>query len=223
MDMGENREAWLEDVRKNLIGRLIARTRKESINSMKAEDMARRMEISKVTMYKYFSSKDEILAMVVRHYKAYIHREAAAVTESEDSFIRKYQKSFELSLFLNYYFPESFINDFKQYSPNLYGEILDAHQFRIDRLAAFYKSGAEQGVFFPVNAAIFILNEELVLRCILEPPFLISNGLSLEKTLNDYYDMNKRMLIRQEYLKDMDDAPMKDVFMRFVCKHSRNI
>ena len=221
--MAEDNEDCRENIQKKLISRLIACARKESVNSMRAEDMAKQMEISKVTMYKYFSSKDEILATIINHYKDYIHTEAASILESDDSFVKKYQKTFKQSLFLNFYFPESFVNDFKQYSPNLYNEILDVQQLRIDQLADFYRNGAEKGVFLPVNAAIFILNDELILRRILNPSFLISNGLSLEQALNDYYDMNKRLLIRQEYLISIDDTPIKEIFRVFVCKNCRNI
>lgn len=181
------------------------------------------MDVSKLTMYKYFSSKDEILSLVISHFANYMCNKDVLSTYEGESILERYQKTFEQSLMINYYFPESFFNDFKGYNPRLYEGILDAQQFRFKHLEEMYRLGAEQVVFYPVNTAIFILEDELILRRILDPSFLVQHGLTLEKALFDYYEMQKRKLIRQKYLNIMDNSWIEELIPSFVAKNSRNL
>ncbi|QGQ95088.1 TetR/AcrR family transcriptional regulator [Paenibacillus psychroresistens] len=212
-----------DEMREEMIRRLIIRSRKDSLNSMRAEDMAKYMELSKVTMYKYFSSKDEILTMIISNFKNYLRNETVLSMEGSDSFLKGYQQSFEQSLMINYYFSEHFVNDFKTNNPRLYEEIADAQHFRFERLDKLYRLGAKQGVFYPVNSAILILDDELILRRILDPSFLVQHSLHLEKALLDYYEMQKRKLICQKYLETMDNSSIEVLIRHFVAKNSRNL
>ncbi|WCT53795.1 TetR/AcrR family transcriptional regulator [Paenibacillus kyungheensis] len=208
---------------KEMIYRLVTRTRKDSLISMRAEDMAKFMDVSKVTMYKYFSSKEEILSLVISNYTDYIRNMDISSADENKAILERYQKSFEQSLMINYYFPEHFFNDFKTYNPRLYEEIVDAQQFRFKQLDELYRLGAEQGIFYPVNSAIFILDDELILRRILDPSFLVQHGLPLEQTLLDYYQMQKRKLICEKHVNTMDDSPIEELIRSFVAKNSRNL
>ncbi|MED4292933.1 TetR/AcrR family transcriptional regulator [Priestia megaterium] len=208
---------------REMIYRLVMRARKDSLISMRAEDMAKFMDVSKVTMYKYFSSKEEILSLVISTYTDYMRNVDISSADENEAILERYQKSFEQSLMINYYFPEHFLNDFKAYNSRLYEEIVDAQQFRFKQLDELYRLGAEQGIFYPVNSAIFILDDELILRRILDPSFLVQHGLPLEKTLLDYYEMQKRKLIREKHLNIMDNSRIEELIRSFVAKNSRNL
>lgn len=212
-----------EKTRREMIYRLIVRARKDSLNSMRAEDMARYMEVSKVTMYKYFSSKDEILTAVISTFKSYLRNEDIFSIDENESVLVRYQKSFEQSLMINYYYSEHFVHDFKTYHPRLYDEIVNAQQFRFKQLEELYRAGAEQGLFYPVNAAIFVLDDELILRRILDPSFLVQHGLLLETALLDYHEMQKRKLIYEKHLTTLDNSRVEESIRHFVAKNSRNL
>lgn len=208
---------------RDMIYRLVVRARKGSLVSMRAEDMAKFMDVSKVTMYKYFSSKEEILSLVVSNYTDYMRDVDTSSTDKNSTILERYQNSFEQSLMINYYFPESFLNDFKTYNLRLYEEIMDAQQFRFKQLGELYRLGAEKDIFYRVNAAIFVLDDELILRRILDPSFLVHHSLSLEQTLLDYYEMQKRKLVRENHLDTTDDSRIEGMIRSFVAKNSRNL
>ncbi|MEC0236106.1 TetR/AcrR family transcriptional regulator [Paenibacillus kribbensis] len=210
-----------DETRRTMIYRLIHRARKESLTSMRAEDMAKCMDVSKVTMYKYFSSKDDILASVISNFKDYLRNEDIFSFHEDDSVIDRYQKTFEQSLMINFYFPEHFFEDFKNYHPPLYEEIVDAQHFRFIQLEELYRLGSEKGIFHPVNAAIFVLDDQLILRRILDPSFLIRHNLLLQSALMDYYNMQKRKLLKDKYLHNLDDSPIEETVRSFVTKNSR--
>lgn len=207
--------------RRIMVFQLIHRARKESLTSMRTEDMAKCMDVSKVTMYKYFASKEDILSSVVSIFKDYLRNEDMFSFSENDSLLDRYQKSFEQSLMTNFYFPEQFVEDFKLNYPSLYEEIVDAQHFRFKQLEELYQLGLEQGIFNRVNAAIFVLNDEIVLRRILDPSFLIRHGLLLEEALMDYYHMQKRTLLTNECLQTVDDTPVLELIRSFVSKNSR--
>ncbi|MNB79058.1 hypothetical protein D3C75_257800 [compost metagenome] len=207
--------------RRIMVFQLIHRARKESLTSMRTEDMAKCMDVSKVTMYKYFTSKEDILSSVISIFKDYLRNEDMFSFSENDSLLDRYQKSFEQSLMTNFYFPEQFVEDFKLNYPSLYEEIVDAQHFRFKQLEELYQLGLEQGIFNRVNAAIFVLNDEIVLRRILDPSFLIRHGLLLEKALMDYYHMQKRTLLTNECLQTVDDTPVLELIRSFVSKNSR--
>ncbi|MFE6076559.1 TetR/AcrR family transcriptional regulator [Paenibacillus sp. NPDC057886] len=210
-----------EETRRAMIYRLIHQARKESLTNMRAEDMAKCMDVSKVTMYKYFSSKDDILASVISNFKDYLRNEDIFSFHEDDSVIVRYQKTFEQSLMINFYFPEHFFDDFKNNQPFLYEEIVDAQHFRFTQLEELYRMGLENGIFHPVNAAIFVLDDQVILRRILDPSFLIRHNLLLQNALMDYYNMQKRKLLKEEYLHSLDDSPVKESIGFFVTKNSR--
>lgn len=207
--------------RRIMVFQLIHRARKESLTSMRTEDMAKCMDVSKVTMYKYFASKEDILSSVISIFKDYLRNEDMFSFSENDSLLDRYQKSFEQSLMTNFYFPEQFVEDFKLNYPSLYEEIVDAQHFRFKQLEELYQLGLEQGIFNRVNAAIFVLNDEIVLRRILDPSFLIRHGLLLEEALMDYYHMQKRTLLTNECLQTVDDTPVLELIRSFVSKNSR--
>ncbi|MNV75059.1 hypothetical protein D3C71_1683230 [compost metagenome] len=179
------------------------------------------MDVSKVTMYKYFASKEDILSSVISIFKDYLRNEDMFSFSENDSLLDRYQKSFEQSLMTNFYFPEQFVEDFKLNYPTLYEEIVDAQHFRFKQLEELYQLGLEQGIFNRVNTAIFVLNDEIVLRRILDPSFLIRHGLLLEEALMDYYHMQKRTLLTNECLQTVDDTPVLELIRSFVSKNSR--
>ncbi len=209
------------NTRRIMVFQLIHRARKENLTSMRAEDMAKCMDVSKVTMYKYFASKEDILSLVVSIFKDYLRNEDMFSLKENDSLLDRYQKSFEQSLMINFYFPEQFFEGFKLNHPQLYEEIVDAQHFRFKQLEELYQSGLEKGICNKVNTAIFVLNDEVVLRRVLDPSFLIRHGLLLEEALIDYYDMQKRTLLTDACLQTLDDTPVLELIRFFVSKNSR--
>lgn len=210
--------------RKIFIKQLFLSTRKENIHSLRAEDMASYMGISKVTMYKYFDSKKDILNEMVGFISDYFKEKSEFIfTEKDDSAIGQYQQSFEQSLMLNFYLSEGFFEGFRKDHPELYETLLDSGDYRFHYLDELYKRGEKEGIFYPVNSAIFILEDELILKKLLTSEFLIQHGLRFEQALLDYYQMQKRKLIRPEFLNDVDDLRTEKVIQHFVKKNGRRL
>lgn len=60
--------------------------RKTKFSQLKVDDLAKYMDISKVTLYKHFSSKDDIIEQVVDYYIDYSKKADTVVKDDSISF-----------------------------------------------------------------------------------------------------------------------------------------
>jgi AcrR family transcriptional regulator len=180
--------------------------RKNRFSQLKIDDIARYMDISKATLYKHFSTKDEILETVVTHYIDYLSEADAIVQDENVSFADRFQKTFEQSLKCVIYVSDLFLNDLKENYPYLFEKLAQAQQNRNKNLETFFQSGVNKGIFNNINAPLFMVQDDAVLRRIMVPSFSINYDLTLKQALMDYYQMKKYQLFKPEYLDKIDDS-----------------
>ncbi|CAG7616725.1 TetR/AcrR family transcriptional regulator [Paenibacillus allorhizosphaerae] len=183
--------------------------RKNRFSQLNMDDMARHMDISKATLYKYFSSKDEIIAMFVEHCVDYFKRADGLLMNPNVSYGERFQRTYEHSLKAVIYTPDFLLHDLKEIYPHLHDSLMLAQQERIKSLAKFFEAGAAEGIFNPINATLFMVQDDVVLRRILEPSFTIQFDLTLKKSLLDFYALKKYQLIAADQLDTVDDSLME--------------
>ncbi len=180
--------------------------RKTKFSQLKIDDIARYMDISKATLYKNFSTKDEIIQVVVAHYIDYLSEADSIVQDENISFTQRFQKTFEQSLKCVIYVSDLFLNDLKESYPYLFENLEVAQQNRNKNLEAFFKAGMDQGIFNRINAVLFMVQDDAVLRRIMVPSFSIKYDLTLKQALMDFYQLKKNQLFKPEYLDTVDDS-----------------
>jgi AcrR family transcriptional regulator len=184
--------------------------RKSRFSQLNMDDVARYMDISKATLYKYFSSKDEIMELFVDHCIDYLKHADVLVLDKDISFVERFQKTYEHALKCVIYVPDILLQDLKEIYPDFYERLTLAEQNRNHNLRQFIESGMEKGVFNQINATLFTIQDEVVLRRIVEPSFSIRYDLTLKKALFDFYILKKHQLIKPELLHTVDDSAMEN-------------
>jgi hypothetical protein len=76
--------------------------------------------------------------------------------------------------------PDILVQDLKSIYPELYEKLDLARQRRNKKLRQFFEGGMETGVFNRINATLFIAQDEVMLRHILDPSFSIQYDLTLK-------------------------------------------
>jgi len=61
-----------------------------------------------------------------------------------------------------------------------------------------------------VNLVLATLQEELLLRSIMDPVFLMEHDLTLRALLYDYYELQKYQWLGPDVRAQIDDAPVKE-------------
>ncbi|MEH6889871.1 TetR/AcrR family transcriptional regulator [Bacillus sp. JJ864] len=211
------------EMRKKLIFKLLPIVKKQGISPLRTDDIARYMDISKATMYKYFSSKDEIIQYIVKIYAEYITSIDQTIFEETVPFGERFQKTFEQSLLIALYISDTFIFDLKHSAPVLYEQITQAQNERNHKLKKFYEEHIEKEVFNSINPALILLQDDVLLRKLFEPTILIKNNMTLYQALFDYYVLKKQQIIHHKYKDEIDDSKMESTIQYIVQKVSNYI
>ncbi|WP_052350348.1 TetR/AcrR family transcriptional regulator [Paenibacillus gorillae] len=213
-----------QDVRLKLSKRLISTAIKDGFQHLRMDDIAKHMDVSRATMYKHFSSKEEVIEAVVSVFVNYIEKlEARSSDDDESSFGLWFQQLFEQSVSLVGKITEAFLRDLQGSYPDLYDQLKDTLNRREKETLAFYQDGKQRGIFNPINEKFLLLQDDLLLREIINVKYLLYNQLSIQQALHDYYQFKKIQLFRADKLSLVDDARIMPIIDHIVDKFNRNL
>ncbi|WP_274653195.1 TetR/AcrR family transcriptional regulator [Paenibacillus humicola] len=205
-----------------LLKRLNPYVMKDGFQSLRMDDIAKYMDVSRATMYKYFSSKEEVVEGIVGLYEDYIKELVLQPAGRDDLAIgERFLKLFEQSILLVGNMTDVFQKDLQAAYPDLHERLMEALHGRDQEAAAFYREGIDSGYFNPVNEKLIVLQDNLLLREIVDAKYLLLNGVSLEQILHDYFSFKKTLLFKPEHMAAIDDARIEPVIDYIVKKFNR--
>lgn len=183
--------------------------RKTKFSQLKVDDLAKCMDISKVTLYKHFASKDDIIEQVVNYYIDYAEKADNVVKDDSVSFLARFQTTFLQSLMCAAFISDLFLQDLKEFYPRHLDNLSLALQNRNKSLQTFFEKGMEQHIFNRLNAVLCMVQDDAVLRRFIDPSFSIQYDITLKQAIMDFYRMKKYQLLTPEYLDRIDDAALE--------------
>lgn len=210
------------EIQAKYVGRLIPYLRKHGLQSVSMEEISRMMEISRATLYKYFSTKEEIIGFIVEGYIDYIGELPSSPLNSDQSFGIRFQQIFEQSVSLSQYFMEVFIKELETSYPEWYKRWNEAMKQREQLILAFYEEGISRGIFHDINGKLLIMQDE-ILREIFTVKYLMTNQLTIQQILSDYYQLKKIQLFKPDKLSAVDDVFMIPRFEHLTQKITNNL
>ena len=199
-----------QDLKEKYLVKLLPVIKHRGFSHLRIDDMARYMDISKATFYKYFSSKEEVIEQVVDIVVAYFQQASTMIGEEASSYLLRFQHAFGQAVLIASYLSDAFVLDLKQVFPSLWERVRQAQQERQRQLQQFFEQGIASGVFQPLNPVLTTLQDELLLRNIMDPVFLMEHDLTLRVLLYDYYELQKYQWLAPEVRAQLDDAPVKE-------------
>ena len=211
-----------EEMRRTYAKKIINVIRVQGFNSLKTQDMAEHMQISKATLYNYFSSKEEIIHEVAQIYISFFEQVDQTILNSELTYIDRFQKAFQQEVLTSIYISNLFLEELKIGFPDLYEGIISAHRKIKSNIRQFYKMGMEEGIFHSLNPYILLMQDEIILRKLLDPTFLIEEGITIKQALFDYYQAKKVQIIKPDALLAINDEPMIEVIEHLARKLSNS-
>lgn len=222
--MNDNRNAKdkKHEARSRLIMKLFPYLRKNGLQSVRMEEIAKVMEISRATLYKYFSTKEDIIGFIISGFVEYMDELSASRPDSETSFGTRFQQYFEQSVSLMEYFTEIFLNELEISYPEWYERLNEAMQRREKQVLAFYDEGIRKGLFNRINGKILIKQDD-ILRSMLTVKYLMTNQLTVQQVLTDYYQLKKIQLFQPDKLSVVDDTAMTAVIEHLTQKITKNL
>lgn len=200
-----------ESIKRKYVAKLLHPVKLNGFQSLRMDDIAKTMDLSKATLYKYFPSRDEIIDQLCQLFIAYIiGDETLYVTGSSEACIQGFNSSFAQTLLIANYGTETFFGDLREVYPELMASIEVAINERNDRLCKFYEQGIEEGFFNNSNAKLLIIQDELMFRNLLDPHYLMKQNLTLRGAIGDYYQIKKLQLLKPDTYRLADDSAMTE-------------
>ncbi|ASS68416.1 MULTISPECIES: TetR/AcrR family transcriptional regulator [unclassified Paenibacillus] len=210
----------LFDKREKLIMRLMPYVQKHGFSPLKMDDAAKCMDISKATMYKYFASKDEIAECIIVKFARFVSNQMlseAPPTLSKEPLSRpsaeelkfyneSFAQAFKLTIKLSFYLTDVLLLDLKVSYPDLSSKLEQAVELCKDKLADYFNSGIQLGVFYPMNTRIYLTQVDLVLRKLWDPTWLMLQNLTMKQALMDFYKTMKHQVFYEKWMVEDDSA-----------------
>lgn len=193
--------------RQQLIYSILNQILKTGFADLKMEDFVKMVPASRATLYRYFSSRENIIKEVVKEYLKYIDRfKIPFNANNEREWLQELESQLEEALILNSHLSPIFLQDLKTEFPVqynlLYGKISDHNT----DLIKFFKDGQKADVFNPSRPELWILQDRLMIPRISDPAYLLNHNLTIKEAINSYIVMKRNQIVKPQYLDQFDSS-----------------
>src|SRR4030095_1938949 len=149
--------------------------------------------------------------------------EDRTMEDDEESFGIWFQQLFEQSVSLVGKITDVFLKDLQAAYPDLYDQLKGTLNKREQQTLEFYQDGKNKGIFNQINEKFILLQDNILLREIINTKYLLYNQVSIEQVLYDYYNFKKIQLFKADKLSIVDDSKIKPIIEYKVEKFNRTL
>lgn len=153
------------------------------LRNFTVDELAARAGISKRTFYRYYRSKEEIVEATLDNFMAGVAAEADRMLASEANPLTLINHMLNY-LFLNgrFIISEPGLNDLRQYYPQLWKKIERFRSERITMVIEMINRNRQEQAADAIDPRIISAAILASIQAVLNPDFILENGLSFEKT-----------------------------------------
>ncbi len=172
-----------------LIRQLIPYLLEKGLQGVTMDNMAEAMKVSKATVYKYFQSREEILAATIAVKLDEIKYFDAYLNDKDVKYLDRYKNAVQ---YLSEHISDItnlFLADLKTFFPHLW-QLIDAFkEYCMHALKAYYNEGIRKGYFNKINPEIMVMSDQFFLDKLTDPDFLVTHKLSIQQAFDEYFRM----------------------------------
>lgn len=171
---------------------LMPHFQKRGIKGFSMDKVAKVLDKSKATVYKYFRTREEILELIVSHKIQRISTFQVVLNDSTLSFETRYFEAVSILSESIGDISTTFLMDLRKYHPNLWDQIESFRDYAIEILSKFYRLGIEEEKIRSTDLSILKLADELFFSALLSPDFLSTSKLTLQEAFAQYFELKWR-------------------------------
>lgn len=169
---------------------------KNGLKKLSMDEVAKQLSVSKATLYKHFSSREEIVELALMVKLNDIGSFKEMLFDESQPYIDRYFNSIHLFFAEISGISTEFLLDLKKLYPDIWKRVEFFREYAATMLKAFYSKGIESGVFNDIDPALLVLNDKMFFDAISDPEVLMQNGLSLQKAFRDYFTLRTQGLFK---------------------------
>lgn len=172
-----------------LIQRLIPFLQEKGLQGITMDNMATAMDISKATVYKYFQSREEILAAVIAFKLEEIKHFEEHLNNVQVEYLDRYKNAVQYLSANISDITNLFLADLKTFFPHLWQLIEAFKDYCMNALKSYYNEGIRKGYFNKINPEIMVMTDQFFLDKLTDPDFLVTHKLSIKEAFDEYFRM----------------------------------
>jgi len=160
------------------------------------DKMAKKLNISKATLYKYFCSKNEIVDAVVQFKIQEIITFEDLLVDDNIDFSERFFEIIKTASIMLAEISGQFLHDTKVKHPELFAK-MDAFSDRALYAAEkFYQQGIETGVLNDIDPKILALTDKMFIQAVSNPKFLQEHNISVKEAFDNYFLMKSKGIFK---------------------------
>ncbi len=173
---------------------------KHGFDGISMDEVSAQTNISKATLYRYFTSKEDIVRgmaqFLIDHLDSVRFGEVNTLEDVTEGVREFYVKSVLIAALSGTYF----LRDLEHKFPDSYKECLSAMGAMEDRFSDFYKRAVELGCFRDLPFAFVSKQFGSMLSTILNMDYLEENEMTLSESIQSYYRMFLCQILKEDCL-----------------------
>lgn len=162
------------------------------IGKFTMDKIAKKLNISKATLYKYFASKDEIIDAVVQFKIKEIINYENLLSDSNIDFTERFFDTIKSASIMLAEISGQFLHDTKQKHPELFDKMNTFQDRALYAAEKFYQQGIENGVLKNINPKILALTDKMFIQAVSNPKFLKEHNISVKDAFDSYFLMKSQ-------------------------------
>lgn len=178
---------------------------RQGLKRFSMNDVAALLNVSKATLYKHFSSREEIIEKSLEIKLQDMASFKEALFSDHMLYIDRYFAA--IHLFYNELagISNEFLSDLKHLYPDIWAKVDFFREYALSQLVAFYKEGLDNHFFNDIDPTILVMNDKWFFDSLSDPDFLLANNLTLQKAFRDYFTLRCYGLFKSGIVKEQLD------------------
>lgn len=153
------------------------------------DSIAAELNVTKATLYHYFSSKDEMVEISLMKLLGQLSAFENIAKNNELDFEVRFYKMLELFSTVFVDISNLYLADLQDEYPLLWQQVQLFTDYVLKVLTNFYNEGKEAGIFKDVNTAILVISDKMFLNVISDIDFMQKNNLTIRTAFDEYFRM----------------------------------
>jgi AcrR family transcriptional regulator len=178
----------------------------EGFYKITMDEIARDLQVSKKTIYKYFPSKENLVEEISSNLISGINCDLDSIIEGKENVVVKFVKVLNMYSNKMMYHNEKWYRDLQLHMPHIWQQI---DNLRIDRvhngLNKLLEQGRKEKLVEGIPSEIIITSIITTVRAVINPEFILKNKFSMQEAFKYTFEMFLNGILtktgKEKYLK----------------------
>jgi AcrR family transcriptional regulator len=171
--------------------------KKHGLKKFSMDSIAAELNVSKATLYHYFSSKDEMVEITLMRVIGQLGDFERISKDNSLTFETRFYRILELFSETMTDISNLFLADLQDEYPKLWKQVQVFIEYVTEVLTDFYDEGKKEGIFTDIHTSILVMSDRMFFNAISDIDFLSKNNITLRTAFDEYFRMKCFGFIKQ--------------------------